>query len=123
MAMFTYGTTATTLEIDDRQLAHLQHIIAQRFRRQESLLLTFLIEQGGSRRRRTVWLSPSSPLEFDYDADVSQSLNRAWLEDLMQQSYSVNGVVLAQEPGNDTSFATARAAESREELAPVAAFA
>ncbi|RWZ50066.1 hypothetical protein ELQ90_12040 [Labedella phragmitis] len=121
MATFTYGTTATTLEIDDRQLAHLQHIIAQRFRRQESLLLTFVLERGGERRRRTVWLSPSSPLEFDYDASVSQSLNRSWLEDLMQQSYSVGGVVLAQEPGTDASFATARATD--ENLAPVTALA
>ncbi len=117
MAMFTYGPAATTVEVDDRQLAHLQYIIAQRFRRQESLLLTFLVDRGGQQRRRTVWLSPSSALEFDYDAAVTAKLNREWLEELMQQSYSVAGVVLSEEPGSDSTFPHVRAAE--ESTAPV----
>lgn len=102
MATLTYGSNGTTVELDGRQLAHLQYILAQRFRRSEALLLTFTTGPEAQRLRRTVWLTPSSPVEFTFDADVSYKLNRGWLEDLMQQSYTAQGLVLTDEPGRES---------------------
>jgi hypothetical protein len=117
MATLTYGTTGTTIEMDGRQLAHLQYILGQRFRRQEALLLTFTTGDGADRLRRTVWLTPSSPVEFTFDADVSYKLNREWLEQLMQQSYSAQGVVLTAEPGSETDPRVAGAAATSSAVA------
>jgi hypothetical protein len=93
MATLTYGPDATTVTIDDRALAHLQYVIFQRYRRHEPFVMTIVTGEAGDRQRRSTWMTPGAPVAFAYDDETMPQLDRVWLEDLMKQSYSGNGLV------------------------------
>jgi hypothetical protein len=89
-------------EFDDRTLAHLQVIIVNKLRRQESFPFTWSDE----RRTVTIWISPSTPLVFIFNGNRRPRLNRAWLEDLALMANSVGGLVVVPEPpANDPTAA------------------
>ena len=81
-------------ELEDRTLAHLQVIIVNKLRRQESFPFTW----GDERRSMTIWLSPNIPVAFVYHGNRRPSLNRAWLEDLALMANSVGGLLIVPEP-------------------------
>ena len=84
-------------ELDDRTLAHLQVIIVNKLRRQESFPFTWSDE----RRSMTIWLSPNTPVAFVYQGNRRPQLNRAWLEDLALMANSVGGLMVVPEPPAD----------------------
>ncbi len=86
-------------EFDDRTLAHLQVVIVNKLRRQESFSFTWTDE----RRTVTVWMSPSTPLEFTFRGNRSPQLNRAWVEELALVAGSSTGLTLVPEPAAATS--------------------
>ena len=90
-------------ELDDRTLAHLQVIIVNKLRRQESFPFTWSDE----RRSMTVWLSPNTPIAFVYHGNRPPRLNRAWLEELAVMANSVGGLVVVPEPADDPITAAA----------------
>lgn len=90
-------------ELDDRTLAHLQVIIVNKLRRQESFPFTW----NDERRSMTVWLSPNTPIAFVYHGNRPPRLNRAWLEDLALVANSVGGLVVVPEPSDDALRAEA----------------
>jgi hypothetical protein len=96
MASLTYGPDATTITVDDRALAHLQYVIFQRYRRHEPFVMTLVTGTAGERRRRSTWMTPDAPVSFSYDNEETHQLDRVWLEDLMKQSYSGNGLVYSE---------------------------
>ena len=96
MATLTYGPDATTVSIDDKALAHLQYVIFQRYRRHEPFVMTLVTGTGEDRQRRSTWMTPGAPVSFSYDDDAMPQLDRVWLEELMKQSYSGNGLVYAE---------------------------
>ena len=96
MATLTYGPDATTVTIDDRALAHLQYVIFQRYRRHEPFVMTIVTGPAGVRQRRSTWMTPGAPVAFAYDDETVPQLDRAWLEDLMKQSYSGTGLVYSE---------------------------
>jgi hypothetical protein len=81
-------------ELDDRTLAHLQVIIVNKLRRQESFPFTWS-DEG---RSMTIWLSPNTPLAFVYHGSRRSPLNRAWLEDLAVVAGSTAGLAVTPEP-------------------------
>ena len=84
-------------EIEDRTLAHLQVVIVNKLRRQESFPFTWSDE----RRIVTIWISPNTPLEFVYHGNRRPRLNRAWLEELALSASSTGGLVVVPEPPRD----------------------
>ena len=81
-------------ELDDRTLAHLQAIIVNKLRRQESFPFTWSDE----RRSMTIWLSPTTPIAFVYRGNRRPRLNRVWLEQLALMADSVGGLMIVPEP-------------------------
>ena len=81
-------------ELDDRTLAHLQVIIVNKLRRQESFPFTWSDE----RRSMTIWLSPTTPIAFVYHGNRRPRLNRVWLEQLALMADSVGGLMIVPEP-------------------------
>lgn len=83
-----------SIPIDDRLLAHLQVVIIDKLRRQESFPFTWQL--GG--RETTVWFGPSIALEFVYSGGRAPSLNRAWLHQLAEAAASNAGLSAIPEP-------------------------
>jgi len=99
---FIYSTAATAVDIDDRTLAHLRVVIMNKLRRAESFM--FDVEMGDGSGRRTFWIHPSVPLQFQFFGSRNPSLNRAWIEELMQIASGPNGLSITPEPDASSSF-------------------
>jgi len=99
---FLVYNDATQYAFDDRALAHLKIAITSKLRLQESFLLSWRIpaELGGG--RVSVWISPSVPLQFLFQASQPPALNRKWLEALARSSHSARGMVVMPEQEAET---------------------
>ena len=86
-------------QLDDRTLAHLQVIIVNKLRRQESFPFTWSDE----RRSMTIWLSPTTPIAFVFHGNRRPRLNRVWLERLALMADSVGGLTIVPEPADDAT--------------------
>ncbi|NEN05430.1 hypothetical protein G3T36_06055 [Diaminobutyricibacter tongyongensis] len=95
MGTLIYGANGRSIEFDDRDLAHLQFVIAGKLRRSENFLLTF---RGQDDVLHVLWLSPAVALEFIYSCPVYPSLNRKWLEQLTISANQSGVLLLAPEP-------------------------
>lgn len=91
--MLVYNGSGT-ITIDDRLLAHLQIVIIDKLRRQESFAFTW--DVGG--RESSVWFGPSISLEFVYSGGRVPTLNRAWLHQLAEAAASNAGLHAVPEP-------------------------
>ena len=95
--MIYYGGAAEPISVEDRALAHLKVVIATRLRRHESFTLSWEHHDGEPRGRSTIWLHPSIPLRFVFDAPEPPALNGRWIEDLMNSVSSTGGIFLVVE--------------------------
>ena len=97
MATLSYDQVAK-IEFDDRALAHLQIVIASKFRRSESFNFTW--ERGPSEGggRTTIWMHPAIPLVYEFASNHVPPINRDWLEALMQTANTAAGLQLLAEP-------------------------
>lgn len=84
----------TTVEFDDRTLAHLQVVIGAKLRRGESFYFSWRSPDGG---RITVWLHPTLSLRYNYMTNQMPSLNRVWLEQLTETANNASGLQLIDE--------------------------
>jgi hypothetical protein len=89
MGTLRYG--AADLTVEDRLLAHVCIVIAQKLRRNESFLLT-LPDQRGKSASESIWLGPQSDISFVFSGNRAPSLNHEWLEQMMTESYSSRGL-------------------------------
>ena len=105
MGHFGYGSPATSVEFDDRMLAHLKVVIAAKLRRGEAFMFTWEYETSAGSGHSSVWLHPSIPMQFDFDGSTEPTINRIWLEELMRSSNSSGGLRALLEP---TTSADAR---------------
>jgi hypothetical protein len=83
------------IELEDRPLYHLQIVIVDKLRRQETF--AFTLANGGT-RMVTMWMTPCSPLEFVYGGNRIPWVNHTWLELLASAASSARGLVLVPEP-------------------------
>jgi hypothetical protein len=90
-----YGTTGS-LDIDDRTLAHLRIVIADKLRRQESFMFDVELDDGTG--RRSFWMDPSVPIMFQPFTTHPVRINRAWLVELMHSASSAHGMRIVPEP-------------------------
>lgn len=77
MGSFIYDRGAA-IQIDDRTLAHLQAVVLDKLRRNES----FALDLYDAKHWSSVWISRRTALEFRYTGNRPPSLNRDWLEAL-----------------------------------------
>lgn len=96
MGYILYGG-GDAIHIDDRALAHLKVAIATKLRRNESFTLSWRHHAGDPVGRSTIWLHPSIPLRFTFDATETPELNAKWIEQLMQSASSTGGIQLVDE--------------------------
>ncbi len=97
MGKLTYDSKVTA-DFDDRVLSHLQVVIGAKLRRNECLYFTWRDDPQGGEGRSTIWLHPGIPLVFKYFGGKVPSLNRDWVEVLMNSANSAGGLQLMPEP-------------------------
>jgi len=86
------------IEIEDRTLAHLQVVIADKLRRGEPFTFTSRDEPGTGEGRTSVWINQSSALVFKFHGSRQPSINRDWLEVLATTASSIGGLRVVPEP-------------------------
>lgn len=102
MGRFIYHGGAK-VDFDDRVLAHLQVVIANKLRRSESFLFTWRDDASVGEGRTAVWLNPSAPLSFKFYGSRPPVLNRAWIEALAVTANSPGGLYIVPEPPADAA--------------------
>lgn len=106
MGKFMYSTPATSVEFDDRVLAHLRVVIIAKLRRGESFTFSWVntSESGGG--RNCVWLNPCVSLQFEFYGSKEPDLNRKWLEALACLTNTPAGLQILPEPPEPTPETT-----------------
>lgn len=99
MGRFNYDGVSS-VDLDDRVLAHLQVVITQKLRRGESFLFTWRNDASLGDGRIAVWLHPQSTLVYSYSGSRHPTLNRTWLEQLTQAANSNAGLHTIPEPSD-----------------------
>lgn len=97
-----YGDSRVAIPIDDRALTHLRFVILTKFRRGESFGFSWAKTPAEGSGRATVWLHPSIPLQFEFEGSRNPSLNRLWLEELNRQAATSGGLVVTEEPKQES---------------------
>lgn len=100
MGVLHYGA-GVGFSFDDRTLTHLRSVIFAKLSLQESLAFTWV--DGG--RQRTIWLTPTAHLHFEFEEAVTPELNPEWIEQLLALANSAAGLRLIDEPRGRTSEA------------------
>ena len=98
MGKFIYGTPSISVEFDDRILAHLQVVIMAKLRRNESFTFSWEYTSAQGSGHSSVWLHPAIPLQFDFYGKKDPTLNRLWLEELVQLANTPAGLRIVPEP-------------------------
>ena len=96
MGTIQYGN-GDEIHIEDRALAHLKVVIATKLRRNESFTLSWRHPESDRTGRSTIWLHPSIPLRFTFEAPEAPQLNPQWIQDLMHSASSTGGISLIEE--------------------------
>jgi hypothetical protein len=97
MGRLTYDST-TTIEFDDRVLAHLQIVIGTKLRRSESFFFSWADDPAMGDGRNAIWLHASMPLRYRFDGSRRPAINRAWIEAMMATANSTEGLRVLPEP-------------------------
>ncbi|AZZ53696.1 MULTISPECIES: ATP-dependent DNA ligase [Rathayibacter] len=110
MGALLYGTPATSHEIDDRALAHLQIVMINKFRRNEAFAFQLDASSAHGTGRQTLWLHPTIPLQFSFHGSRVPAINAAWVRALMEEANSGRGLRIVPEPAQQPDSAVATAA-------------
>jgi hypothetical protein len=100
---FIYGTPSISVEFDDRILAHLKVVILAKLRRNESFSFSWEYTSAQGSGHSSIWLHPAIPLQFDFYGKKDPSLNRLWLEEMVQLANTPNGLRIIPEPSGSAA--------------------
>jgi hypothetical protein len=84
--------------VDDRALAHLQMVVANKLRRGEPFFFTWKDDPSIGHGRTAVWVHPACNMVFTYHGGRRPPLNRIWIEALSQLANTPAGLRLIPEP-------------------------
>lgn len=98
MGSLVYGHSTTEVAFEDRALMHLQIVITNKLRRNESFIFTWVTASSMGSGRNTIWLDPSSTLVYRFSGSRIPSINREWIEVLMLSANSASGLFFTPEP-------------------------
>jgi hypothetical protein len=102
MGALLYGSPPSEIEIEDRLLTHLQVVVVQKLRRNESFLLSWEDPKANGAERLSVWMHPAIPLQFRFVGGRRPPINPTWLEEMARSSMTVEGLHLTPEPSANT---------------------
>lgn len=94
MGMLYYGSATSPIHIEDEMLAHLKVVMATKLRRGESFTVTWRHDERSPAGRTTLWIEPSIPLRFTFDAADPAVLDPALLRDLADEVTRSGGLTL-----------------------------
>lgn len=97
MGTLHYGASRTSIQLDNRALAHLQTVITTKLRRNEGLLVQWErpLETGGG--RGSFWIHPNCDLIYEYEGSKQPSLDPEELDRLMMEAAGTHGIKLTTE--------------------------
>ncbi|WP_313540327.1 DUF7882 family protein [Leifsonia aquatica] len=98
MGYMLYDGTSR-IEFEDRVLAHLQVVIVNKLRRQESFIMSWKEDQSTGGGRSSIWLDASLPLRFHFDGSKAPQIDREWIEQLLESAASSTGLIVVDEAG------------------------
>lgn len=99
MGKLIYNGQGHSFDIEDRALSHLRVVFMNKLRRNESFMFQFTAGDGSG--TRSIWVHPAVPLVFHFYGSRQPSLNRRWIDQLMLEAGSPNGMALTNEPDPD----------------------
>jgi len=88
-----YGPDMPSIELPDRVLAHLQLVIGAKLRRRESFYLRIREVDGSP--SIALWIAHSIQLQFRYQHLQPLEIDREWLRDLEEQSFTPAGIIIS----------------------------
>jgi len=97
--MGTLKYDGTSVEFDDRTLAHLELVIVQKLRRQETFLMTWRDADAAGGGRTGIWVHQTAMMTFHFTTNENPKIDRAWLQKLMDSANSVMGLFVADAEG------------------------
>ncbi|WP_233198276.1 ATP-dependent DNA ligase [Cryobacterium sp. Y50] len=95
MGSLTYDRVV--VEFEDRMLAHLQLVIVQKLRHDESFLLSWRDATVVGDGRSAAWLHPAIPLYFKFAGGHAPTINPNWVAQLTRAANSCQGLVVTAE--------------------------
>jgi hypothetical protein len=108
MGTLLYGNPSIEVAFDDRALMHLQIVITAKLRRNESFVFSWKDSAEIGSGRSTIWLHPSSTLYYRYLGSRLPTINREWIDILIESANSGGGLFFTPEPGTVTATPHAR---------------
>jgi len=97
LGKFTYNS-GTTVDFEDRLLAHIQIVIGSKLRRGEAFYFSWRDDPFVGGGRSTVWVHPGIALAYKYFGSKIPQLNRDWIETLTLSANSATGLQILPEP-------------------------
>lgn len=97
MGMMYYGGAAEPIHVEDSALAHLKVVVATKLRRNESFTLSWRHPEGEPPGRSTIWLHPSIPLRFVFEAPEPPPLQPEWITAMANSANSSGGITIVPE--------------------------
>ena len=97
MGALTYD--GTHVEFDDRLLTQLEIVIINKFRRGESLLMSWKDGVAVGSGRAAIWLAPNIPIYFKFYGSRLPEVNREWLKVLSESADGSSGLIVVGEDG------------------------
>ncbi len=99
MGKLVYNNLGHSFDVEDRTLSHLRIVFMNKLRRGESFMFHFPMSDGSG--TRSLWVSPSIPLVFHFYGSRAPQLNRRWVDDLMNEASTPQGLTVTVEPDAD----------------------
>jgi hypothetical protein len=83
----------------DRQLAHLQVVLAMKLRRGENFFLSWVNPPDAGNGRNVIWIDNGIPIFCEYDGNRIPAINREWVETLAASAATNYGLQITPEGG------------------------
>jgi len=96
MGRFIYNTGEFSIPIDDRPLAHFRIVFMTKLRRGEPFM--FQVPDPTGVGTRSLWVDPAVPVTFAFSGTRAPALDMEWIDKLMHEASSANGLTFALEP-------------------------
>lgn len=87
------------VDFEDRLLSHLQIVIVQRFRRNESLVVSWMDSLAVGDGRSSLWMTPTLPVYFKFAGSKVPTIDTAWLQRLSESAASSTGLIVTAPDG------------------------
>ena len=97
MGHLTYD--GNTVQFDDRVLTHLQIVIVQKLRRNESFLMSWRDSPDIGDGRGSMWISPAVPMYFKFLGGKVPQIDEEWLLVLGKSAESSTGLIVTYADG------------------------